>query len=202
MNTIFDKPLIGYRFVEIQYGDTLQSIAARELQDATRWPELISFNDLRPPYIAAVASAGVLRYGDQILIPAPTPVISTTSDPERVFEADIALTKGKLIAVDGDFAVVAGRPNLHQALRHRVETERGELLFHPEYGSFVRRLIGAVNGPTSSLLAAQYAKSAVLMDPRVATVTQATAEVSGDTIRVSIELQPVAGRPFQLTAAP
>jgi hypothetical protein len=37
MTTPFDRPLNGYRFVQTQYGDTLPTIAARELGDAGRW---------------------------------------------------------------------------------------------------------------------------------------------------------------------
>ena len=202
MSTIFDKPLAGYRFVDILQGDTLQAIAARELGDAARWNELIAYNKLVPPYISAAAAAGVLAYGGQLLVPAPSPVISTAADPDRVFEIDIDLTRGMLGVSNGDFSVVSGRANLRQALRHRVETDRGELMFHSNYGSFVRRLIGTLNGPTTALLAAQYAKSAVLADPRIAAVTQAEADVVGDTTNVRVEAQPIVGRPVQLNATP
>lgn len=202
MSTIFDKPLTGYRYVEIHHGDTLRTIAARELGDAARWIDLIAYNNLAPPYVAEIASSGVLAYGDQIRVPAPTRIISTTTDPDRVFEVDIDLSTGQLEADNGDLALVAGRDNLRQALRHRVETERGELVYHGEYGSFVRRLIGAVNGPTSALLAAEYAKSAVLADPRISSVSQSRADVVGDTINVSVEAQPVTGRPLQVEAEP
>jgi len=202
MSVIFDKPLTGYRYVDIQHGDTLRAIAARELGDASRWVELIAYNSLVPPYVAEAPSPGVLAYGAQILVPAPTRIISTTADPDRVFEIDIDLSKGHLEAEDGDFALVSGRANLRQALKHRVETDRGELVYHGNYGSFVRRLIGAVNGPTSALLAAEYAKSAIQADPRISSVTQATAEVVGDKISVSVEAQPISGRTVHVEAAP
>jgi phage baseplate assembly protein W len=198
------RPLYGFRFVEIRHGDTLQSIAARELGDASRWAELIAYNDLVPPYVTDDASAavnGVLLSGNLIRLPAPVPVVSTTSNPDQVFQSDIELdAAGGLALKDGDFAVVSGRTNLRQALKHRVETDRGELIFHSTYGSLVRRLIGSVNGPTATLLAAQYAKSAVQADPRIKQVTQAEAEAIGDTIRVSIEAEPVVGRVVELSA--
>jgi len=199
--TVFDKALDGFRFVDILFDDTLQAIAARELGTAARWAELIAFNKLVPPYIADARSAGVLAYGDQILVPAPTAVISSTADPTRVFETDIELRKGKLVIDDGDFGVVSGLANLNQSIRHRLETDRGELPFHTEYGSLVRRLIGAINGPTAALLAAQYASSALLTDPRIASIVSAQAEVVGDVINVRIECQPVAGKPVELTIA-
>lgn len=206
MTIAYQKPLYGFRFAEIQRGDTLQAIAAREMGDAARWHDLIVYNNLRPPYITdntASTAAGVLRAGALIRLPAPVPVVTTTTEADRVFERDVELRLGRLEPDEsGDFAVISGVANLGQALRHRVETERGELVFHTDYGSLVRRLIGAINGPTASLLAAEYAKSAVQGDARVKRVTKATAEVIGDTINVSVELEPIVGRAIRLDATP
>lgn len=200
-----ERPLFGFRFVEILHGDTLQAIAARELGDAGRWAELIAYNDLVPPFVtddASLVRAGVLLSGSLLRVPAPVPVISTTTDPDKVFEIDVALDdRGQLTVESGDFVVASGRTNLRQALKHRVITDRGELIFHPTYGSLVRRLIGTVNGPTAALLAAQFAKSAVQADTRIKQVTQATADVVGDVINVSIEAQPVVGRVVDVDAA-
>lgn len=195
--TTFSKPLEGYRFVEIRFGDTLQSIAARELGDAARWVELIAYNNLIPPYLDNFPSPRILAYGGQILVPAPVAVISSTTDPERVFESDLSLNKGLLDVDDGDFAIVSGRANLRQAVKRRIDVPRGELLFHAEYGSLVSLLLGSMNGPTTGLLAAQYASSAVLSDARVASVTKVFATVNGDVINVSMEIQPVAGQPIE-----
>ena len=109
------------------------------------------------------------------------------------------LDRGQLGVSDGDFSLAQGLENLHKALMHRIDTDRGELLFHQDYGSLVRSLVGTVNGPTASLLASEYAKSAVLADDRIQQVTQATAEVVGDTIRVSVEAQPIVGRVIDVT---
>lgn len=201
----FDRPLYGFRFVEIRHGDTLQVIAARELGDAGRWHEMIQINSLVPPYVTddeARVKPGVLLSGSLILVPAPVPVSTSTSDPDQVFERDIRLMNGELATENGDFAVAAGRENLRQALKHRVETARGELMYHISYGSNVRRLIGAVNGPTASLLASQYARAAVRADPRIKRIMRATAEVVGDVINVTVEAEPVAGRPVQIEGSP
>lgn len=205
MTTVYQRPMTGFRFAEILHGDTLQLIAARELGDANRWVDLIAYNDLVPPFITddpTKVRDGVLLSGSMIRLPAPVSVVTSTTDPERVFETDIRLNDGELGVLNGDFDVVSGRANLHQALVHRIETERGELIFHPEYGSRVRSLIGAVNGPTSTLLAAQYAKSAVQADPRISKVTQTVAATDGDSIRVDVEAQPVVGRVIEVIATP
>lgn len=201
MASVFDKPLTGFRFVEILFGDTLQKIAARELGDAKRWPDLIAYNNLKPPYVTddpTLVKPGVLLSGSQLLVPAPTATISAATDPDLVFETDIDLTGGFLHADNGDLAVLSGRENLKQALKHRIDTERGELIFHSEYGSLIRRLIGAVNGPTAGLLASEYAKSAMLADPRVSSVTEAVSEVTSDQIVLGIEVQAISGKPVQI----
>lgn len=201
--TTYQKPLYGFRFVEIRYGDTLQAIAARELGDAALWYQLIALNGLVPPFITddpSQVTAGVLQSGGALKVLAPQPVVTTTTDPEQVFQNDILLDQyGNLSTSSGDFAIASGLDNLHQALVNRIETDRGELIFHTNYGSRVRRLQGAVNGPTAALLAAQYAKSAVQADPRVAQVIQAVANVSGDSIEVSVEVQPISGRVVNIT---
>lgn len=203
MTTRFDRELFGFRFVEIRHGDTLQAIAARELGDGARWHEIVAYNNLVAPFITddpAQARPGVALSGTLLRVPAPTPVVETTINPEEVFETDIELNRGQIMADRGDMVLVAGRANLRQALRHRIETDRGELLFHTGYGSRVRSVIGAVNGPTAALLTAQYARAAVQADPRVERVTRAEAQVVGDVVNASVEVEPVTGRPVDVNA--
>lgn len=202
----FDRPLIGFRFATTEVGDTLQEIAARELGDAARWTELIAYNALVPPFItddASQAGPGVLLTGAQIRLPAPTALVSTHVQAERVFGSDVRLDRGALGVNDaGDFDVVSGRENLVQALSNRVITERGELVFHGRYGCETRRLVGVTNGPTKSILAAQSARAAVRQDPRVASVTKATSEINGDVISVAVVAETVIGLEVEISANP
>lgn len=198
MSTQFDRPLAGFRFVDTLVGDTLQAIALRELGDSSRWPELISYNNLVPPFItddASLAGPGVLLTGTTLLVPAPTRA-SVETDPESVLGTDAQLgAYGELLTTDGgDFAVVSGSANLSQALSNRLDTERGDLGFHPEYGNDVRRLIGRVNGPTRGLIGAQVTRAAVVLDPRVVRALSASAQVQGDAINISVGVQVVTGR--------
>ena len=203
--TIFDKPLTGYRFIDTLVGDTLQKIAARELGDAGQWGTLIAYNNLVPPYLTDdpdQVAPGVLLTGSQILIPAGAPVISTTTDPTKVFSTDLLLSNGLLTASNGDFAVVSGRDNLSQALKNNVETPQGALLWHTWYGSLCSRVIGSTNGPTQALLVEKYASASIEMDPRVSEVDQAIATITGDSMSVQLEVIPVVGRPLQLITSP
>jgi hypothetical protein len=199
VTTIFDQSLVGYRFIDTQYGDTLQRIAYRELGDATQWPLLIAYNKLLYPFITddpTLSGPGVILTGQQIIVPAPTPVVEATPDPTQVFEIDVALDANGDLQSDasGDFATVSGNANLVQALNGRVVTDVGELLFHNTYGNLVRQLLGALNGPNAGLLASEYLAGAVLADPRVLDVQSSNVTIVGDEIQVVMAVNPVVGQ--------
>lgn len=187
------------RFAEILHGDDLRIVALRELGTAERWLELANLNGLRHPFIAASASDGVLAYGDLIQIPAPVSTISANNDAAGVFGVDLLVVGGNLDVGDaGDFDLAPGVACLVQALRHRIVVDKRELAFHPEFGCYVRSLLGKTNGPTAGQLAAFYVKSALLEDERVDAVPTCTAEVVGDQIRVTAVVTPISGRPVDL----
>lgn len=202
MTLTLQRPVEGHRFAQTRHNDSMQLIAARELGDASRWAELVAFNDLVPPFITndpSEQAPGVLLAGQLVRIPAAVVTVSAGVDADRVFERDVALVSGQLGASDGgDLLVAAGLDNLRQAVRHRLETERGDLIFHPQYGSLLRRIIGSVNGPTAGLLAAGYAKAAVLSDPRISSVLSSEASVVGDVINVTVVAEPIVGRRVEL----
>ena len=200
----FDRPLLGYRLVDTLYGDTLQRVAARELGNADRWPDLANINNLLPPYItddASIASDRVLLSGATLIVPAQSKLseASDSTDPDKIYQMDMGLIDGDMSADDnGDFLVFNGRDNLKQALEHRVDVERGELMWHPEYGSLHRALIGTVNGPTASTLAAKYVDATLKADPRVQSVNSVVATVVGDQINVVADVMPIVGRPMKI----
>ncbi|WP_175787399.1 hypothetical protein [Burkholderia anthina] len=196
MTTPFDASLSGFRYVQTQYGDTLQDVAARELGDTSKWTLLISINNLVYPFLTDDPSSvtdGVILNGSYIVVPAPQPA-SETSDPDSVFCTDILLeSDGSLGIENGDFATVSGTANLSQALNNAIGTDQGELKYHLGYGCLIRRYVGRVNGPTTGLLAAQAAKQTVAADPRISSVTSAIANVTGDVIPVRVVAKTVAG---------
>jgi phage baseplate assembly protein W len=204
MSTPFDRPLYGFRFAETRRGDTLQDIASRELGDAARWPELIAYNKLSPPFLVdeyPLATEGVAVTGQLLLVPAPAPVAVTT-DPVEVFQVDMGLARdGSLVVDGGDFGTVAGLDNFEQAIKNAISTDRGELIFHARYGSLIRRLVGKVNRPTTALLGAQYARSAIKDDPRVNLVKRSVATSDGNVVNVAIEVEAVNGRSTLVNAS-
>lgn len=187
------------RYAEIQFGDTLQAIALRELGDAALWLDLVVLNNLRPPYIADKPDAGVLSFGEIISVPAGVSSIDASASPADLYGTDVVVaTDGSLPVSSGDFELVAGVPNLRAALARRIVVEKRELAFHPEFGCYVRRILGRVNGPAAGYLAAFYVKSALLEDSRVREVPRCVAEVLGDRISVDAAVLPITGEQTDL----
>jgi phage baseplate assembly protein W len=196
MPSIFDTPLTGFRHVQTQYGDTLQTFAARELGDTTQWTALIGLNGLIPPYLTDKPGSvvpGVLLNGSFLLVPAATQ--STSTDPNDVFKTDGLLNPDGTLNVTegGDIGTVSGIANLTQALENALDTDQGELIYHLNYGYLGRRLVGSKNGPTAGLLAARYAKQTVSADSRIAQVDSSTATVTGDVIATVVLAETIAG---------
>lgn len=184
----FERVQPPVRLAEIHQGDTLQRIAAREMGDANRWPELVWINSLSPPYLTGderQVAPGVLMFGALIKVPAPVGVYTDSTDRGEAYARDCQLT-GKMLLDDGrgDFAVASGTANLKQQLSHVISTPRGQATRHPNYGCLVWRLQGTVNGPVAAKLGAEYVKSALLSDYRVSSVASSVADASGDVLQV------------------
>ena len=193
----FEREMPSYRLAETHAGDTLPRVASREMGDANRWPELVWINNLTSPYLTDVpteASDTVLPTGSLIRIPAPTGVHTDATERAQVYERDCRMVKRRLTDDgNGDFAVVAGTDNLTQQLKHAIVTPRGQLVRHPGYGCLVWQLQGKVAGPVAALLGAQYVKATLEADYRVSSVTSATAQVDGDTTRITATAEAIAG---------
>lgn len=194
------KPLTGFRRVGTNRGDTLQAIAARELGDAAAWHDLATLNNLRPPYLTddpERVGPGVLATGSEIMVPAPPPRASgvAADAANDVFGTDIALVGGRLVGDGkGGLQIARGTANLRQAIRHRIDTRPGELLFHPAYGCEVHRLVGERADEVTNRLAAYFVDRALRQDPRIARTEGTTATVAGDAVRVEATAVTVDGK--------
>lgn len=138
------------RQVRILGNDTLQTIAARELGDPDRYRELIILNNLKPPYLDTVAAEGVLKIGDNILLPS---VQATTemgvrrnidynitkflSETEKNFGVDIRVTEDYDLSISNtrDIDLVAGIENMSQAVLLKLFLEPGSLKRHRQIGA-------------------------------------------------------------------
>lgn len=189
----FERLRGSVRPVRVLYGDTIQRLAFRETGDAAEWPRLVELNGLRPPFLVepGAGGPGLVEYGQTLLIPSGEDIRDDAEVGD--FGTDVLLAGGELLVEDGDIVVVSGIENLRQAITHVIATDEGELIFHPEYGSRIRRVLGSSNGPVSTLLAAEYAKAAVLSDERVLAVPTATSEAAGDGIKVFLVAEAAGG---------
>lgn len=192
------RPAPNVRHAQIHYGETIQQVSLRELGDAARWVELVTLNDLRPPFISEAGEPRTLRPGDWIKIPAPGSGVSADLDAEDVLRADLVLVNGRLQIGGGDLDLVSGVRNLTQALRHRIIVEKQELAFHPEFGCWVRSLLGSTGGAPSARLAAFYVRSALLEDPRVQSVPTCVGNLEGDRVMVRATVIPISGQTADL----
>ncbi|MBN3839267.1 hypothetical protein [Burkholderia sp. Ac-20349] len=178
----------GFRQIRVLQTDTLQRIALRELGDASRWPDVAQFNNLHPPYISAdpgyASDPQVVAPGATILVPSSTSQVSSTSGDD-IFGTDLVLNDGELNVANGDLATVSGVANVDQALGIRVSVVKEELVNHPEYGCWIRRLIGTGAGPTTAQLAALYVTSSLNEDDRVQSASGVTVVVRGDRFSIS-----------------
>lgn len=193
--TDFTRQITGFRFVQTEYGDTLQSVALRELGDARQWSTLAWFNKLVPPYLtddATQSRAGVLITGATIRVPSASAEVDAGVFPDEVFLADCKLDDGALQFSDGDFQIVSGRDNLHQALSNLIATDHGDLIFHGDYGANLHRIIG-LSSPVQELVAAEYVDDALRAENRIQSVDSVTATIQGDRLSISAQVVPITG---------
>lgn len=195
-------------------GEDLRAIALRVYGTAARWKELAQFNGLIFPYIANVATEGVLKPGDEILVPGAdfvSPefgnlVLPTSSDdlgsieniqPEdAVFGRDIRVkfveAPGNTVFLDivttpsGDIATVSGRNNFKQAMALVSNTPQGTLELHKYYGFPL--LVGSKVKYSDIALWSINARRTLQSDPRVATIVDAGAGLTGDVFVAHIEV--------------
>lgn len=202
----FDKPMPEYRLVQTHYGDTLQDVANRELGDENRWIELIWLNDLNYPYLTddeTEVTPNVMLNGSLLRVPAVSGVGNMTrnqSEPGQIYERDMLMVNRRLtLDENGDIAVTAGVANLGQQLRHRINTPRGQLRRHPEYGCRIHELRGKVNGPLAAHLAREYLKTAIKAEYRIARIVSVVGSSEGDVIRADAVGEAIAGDSIDLT---
>ena len=198
----------GWSTYIVQGGDTLASIAARLLNDATAWYELALVNNLSAPYISSSGVPATVAPGAVIAV--PTGFSSTTSsaasragsDEESLYGRDIKLfeTTGSRpgrpqvdIKIDPrtlkDVAPIAGIPNLVQATQLRLWTQRGTFILVPRYG--MPRAIGYPSTQANHASLKLALKNGLRGDSRIQRIRSLTLSVIGDTVELDASVVPV-----------
>lgn len=175
--------------IRVEQGDSLRTIAQRELQNPVRWTELIDLNDLRLPFIVESRrpedrQPHTVIWGDTLLVPWESNVKKQVG-AVPVYGVDVMLDRGNLRSLNGDLDLVSGRDNMVQALSNRLKTLRNELVYHPGYGSHISLALGLKMPPFINLMASAWVQECLQEEPRIASVEKVQARVDGDALRVS-----------------
>lgn len=147
---------------------------------------------------------GTVGPGDIILIPdpavpvntvptRPSPLFNRLSAAEKVFKIDLALdASGHDIDVgaSGDIKRSYGYNNAVQAIQLGLETEKGELEDHPDYGLAVP--VGQRNSDLNIADLNRLVKERITADPRFASAVT-NASVDGSVVSVNIIAQGARG---------
>lgn len=206
----------SFRDTKVEYKDTLEKIAKREMGDATLWYQIALSNNLDPPYVSEtpIANKNTLQYGSPVSIPvygrspsAPNYVLQrqeakvTTgmSLAEKNLGVDLRLTKNNEIAYDEfaqDFHLIAGMENLAQACKIGLMLERGSLMYHPIKGIISQ--VGQKNEPTAQEIFESIANS-LGIDSRIKSVENISVERNNNIIGIRVHVTPrVLDRPVPL----
>jgi hypothetical protein len=195
--------------VLVRQNDTLRSIALRYMGNAAMWQTIARMNNLSPPFIDPNGDGySVLRPGDQILVPTGA---SDSGDAATISPAtqgapfvagrdldDVLGVDAKLISTDGagtlesfdldldstgDVARVRGQDNMHQAIRMKFATEKGELPLNPLYGAGLSVGTSIRNTTLGALIFS--ARATLVQDDRVTGIDALNVQIDGSTIAYS-----------------
>lgn len=183
------KPQTGQiSLTTLRNNETLMDVAARTTGNFENWQEIAALNGLSPPYVGAVSSSGVAGWGSQLVLPVPgTALSSTGSTPSYAanflgIDLYVGPINGVMPPWNGDFQTIVGYANLAWALGRRLQTTQGSLIYHPAYGSRIPPEVGAVQTTQTAGHVTAYGKSALLSDPRVASVPSATTSIQANSL--------------------
>lgn len=180
----------------LRVGETLMDVAARALNDYEQWPVIASLNGLSPPYVGSVSTTGIAGWGTQLVLPAPgtsqASVGTVPSYEQNYLGTDVYFgpIDGDMPPWNGDYTLITGYQNLSWALGRRLITPLSSLIYHNDFGSRIPPEVGSIQTQTEALRIAAFGTSALLTDPRVASVQNAQANGTNNAISFSADVLP------------
>ena len=182
----------------LRAGDTLQTIALRAYGDASRFQDILAYNNMRDA--STLENGRPLRPGDALQVPFDSGVEDDRGLARRgdVFGKDLRLTENyDLDLVGEDLATIDGVRNLKQAIKVRMLTEQGSAWPLPRYG--VPALLGAGLTARVASFCAAHITDQLRADARVEDVRDVVVFAEGDALNVSATVSPLDGGTIQLT---
>jgi len=187
----------------IKGGDTLESISAKVLGDPDRWVELVTLNNLIPPYLSDTPSSDprIKSVSDKILIPlfdSNSPVRTNfnsknfnftrnLSELDKFLGIDLRLNLDShdlMITNSNDYSLVSGSENAAQALFIKLGLEKGSLKRYPEIGLGLQ-----VGTKSRTRMAASFRTEiarSVLTDPRFVDIKDVYFEMIGGQVKFNL----------------
>jgi phage baseplate assembly protein W len=135
----------------------------------------------------------VLRTGDTLVLPDPNTfqqVEDESAEFARLLGSDVEINeKTRKLHWDSkkhDFRTVSGVANMHQAIKLRLSTFPGELLYHPAYGNDLLNFVGRKNTALFQALAAGIIHTCLNQDIRIYSVERIKVTTTGDVATVDL----------------
>lgn len=208
---------MNYRTYIVKQGDTVQNIAQQIAGDITQWQNIVEYNGLKYPYISDEGDRHVATIGDKILVPiregkdetsildAPTnwqvkreiqryalgEDMDITSDRSAIESRGTSDELVGLSAYNGDIATVQSKNNLIQAILLRLNTPKGTLLLHPEYGNNFSDMIGTRLTQANLRKFDVYVTETLAQEPRLKTVEVHSTVAENDSVIFDISVFPI-----------
>lgn len=176
--------------------ENLMDMASRKLGDFEQWTNIVSTNNLQPPYVSSTQSTTTAEPGQQLFLPTTGTVTTTGTVPSYTLNyLGVDLYLGPLnqdmLPWTGDFSTISGYDNLAFSLGRRMQTTYGDLIYHTDFGSRIPPEAGAISDQNTLAYIKAYARSCVLSDPRVNKVIKADVQsYQNYAINVTVEVLP------------
>tara|TARA_R100000664_G_C2759394_1_gene149116 strand:+ start:582 stop:2612 length:2031 start_codon:yes stop_codon:yes gene_type:complete len=221
-NTGADYSDSEWRPVKIPKETTLADLVFNSLGDDSAVAAVAEYNGLEPPFITDTpvyvgAFTKFLTQGDIIYLPFPKELVSgdinTKINPlktslslyEESLGRDLRLNKSTqattgvsefnlTISPTGDLDLVGGRDNIIQAIDIKLNTERGELAPHPEFG--IVFVVGHKGNRNLNFNLYLSLNDTMLSDGRIKELVDTRVNISGDIASVKTKVHVIGHVPY------
>ncbi len=172
--------------------DSLMTFASRTTGNFENWYAIAQANNLIPPFVSSTQEVGYAYPGESLFLPSNTITNASNSQPNYQLDylgTDIyygAMNQDMTIWT-GDFQIISGYANLQLSLGRALQTPLNSLMYENGFGSRIPLSTGSVLDQNATGQLTAYANSALLFDPRVNSVINATSAIDPNTGNLSYQ---------------